>query len=152
MLRNVRLAREVCGKVGGYRLRREPSEITVREILEAVIGLIAIVKGVVQPAGGMLAEFCESRPVYGLINERISDACQSYFGAHAGVEGPDAVLGKPTYPATPRAVLRVLEDRRRDATPRRRSPQRSVVTPRPAARRRQRSVVLATVLLLALPA
>lgn len=77
-LRNARLVRGVCGKGGGYRLNREPSDITVREILEAVMGPIAIVECVEDPASCMLAEFCECRPVYGLINQRITDALSSF--------------------------------------------------------------------------
>jgi len=77
-LRNARLVKGVCGKGGGYRLGREPSEITVREILEAVMGPIAIVECVEDPTSCMLAEFCECRPVYGLINQRITDALSSF--------------------------------------------------------------------------
>ncbi len=77
-LRNARLIRGVCGKGGGYRLGRGPSEITVREILEAVMGPIAIVECVEDPGSCILAEFCECRPVYGLINQRITDALSSF--------------------------------------------------------------------------
>jgi Rrf2 family protein len=77
-LRNARLVKGVCGKGGGYRLGREPSEITVREILEAVMGPIAIVECVEDPSSCMLAEFCECRPVYALINQRITDALSSF--------------------------------------------------------------------------
>ncbi len=77
-LRNARLVKGVCGKGGGYLLGRQPSEITVREILEAVMGPIAIVECVEEPASCMLAEFCECRPVYGLINQRITDALSSF--------------------------------------------------------------------------
>lgn len=36
----------------------------------------------------------------------LEDDCQSYLGAHAGVRGPDGVLGKPVDRAT---LLRVLQ-------------------------------------------
>ncbi|MEP0773574.1 MAG: Rrf2 family transcriptional regulator [Acidobacteriota bacterium] len=77
-LRNARLMKGVCGKGGGYRLGRDPADITVREILEAVMGPIAIVECVEDPASCMLAEFCECRPVYGLINQRITEALSSF--------------------------------------------------------------------------
>jgi DNA-binding response OmpR family regulator len=42
-------------------------------------------------------------------NDRLlEDDCQSYLGAHAGVRGPDGVLGKPVDRATLRAVIRRL--------------------------------------------
>lgn len=77
-LRNARLVKGVCGRRGGYRLGRDPSDITVREILEAVMGPIAIVECVEEPASCMLVEFCECRPVYGLINQRITEALSSF--------------------------------------------------------------------------
>lgn len=77
-LRNARLVKGVCGKGGGYLLSRTPGEITVREILEAVMGPIAIVECVDDPASCMLAEFCECRPVYGLINQRIVEALSGF--------------------------------------------------------------------------
>lgn len=77
-LRNARLMKGVCGKGGGYRLGRDPADITVREILEAVMGPIAIVECVEDPESCMLAEFCECRPVYGLINQRITEALSSF--------------------------------------------------------------------------
>ncbi len=42
-------------------------------------------------------------------NDRVlQDDCQSYLGAHAGVRGPDGVLGKPVDRNTLLAVLRYL--------------------------------------------
>lgn len=46
------------------------------------------------------------------VDQLLKDDCQSYLGTHAGVEGPDAVLGKPIDPATLLAVLRTIEQRR----------------------------------------
>jgi CheY-like chemotaxis protein len=42
-------------------------------------------------------------------NDRLlEDDCQSYLGAHAGVRGPDGVLGKPVDRTTLQAVIRKL--------------------------------------------
>jgi len=42
-------------------------------------------------------------------NDRVlQDDCQSYLGAHAGVRGPDGVLGKPVDRGTLLAVLTYL--------------------------------------------
>ncbi len=46
------------------------------------------------------------------VDQLLKDDCQSYLGTHAGVAGPDAVLGKPIDPATLLAVLRTIEQRR----------------------------------------
>lgn len=42
------------------------------------------------------------------VDQLLKDDCQSYLGSYAGVEGPDAVLGKPIDPATLLAVLRAI--------------------------------------------
>lgn len=46
------------------------------------------------------------------VDQLLKDDCQSYLGTHSGVEGPDAVLGKPIDPGTLLAVLRTLQIRR----------------------------------------
>jgi len=38
----------------------------------------------------------------------LEDDCRSYLGAHAGVRGPDGVLGKPVDRTTLRAIIRKL--------------------------------------------
>lgn len=38
----------------------------------------------------------------------LEDDCQSYLGAHAGVRGPDGVLGKPVDRTTLRTVIQKL--------------------------------------------
>ncbi len=45
------------------------------------------------------------------VDRLLEDDCQSYLGSHPGVDGPDAVLGKPIDPATLLAVLRAIEGR-----------------------------------------
>jgi CheY-like chemotaxis protein len=46
----------------------------------------------------------------------LQDDCQSYLGAHAGVRGPDGVLGKPVDRNTLVAVLRYLTGDHRSTT------------------------------------
>jgi CheY-like chemotaxis protein len=40
----------------------------------------------------------------------LEDDCRSYLGAHAGVRGPDGVLGKPVDRTTLMAVIKKLLD------------------------------------------
>jgi Rrf2 family protein len=77
-LRNARLLRGVCGKGGGYRLARPAERITVREIIEAVDGPLNVVECVGDPASCIRAEFCECRPMYVLINRRVTDALEGF--------------------------------------------------------------------------
>ena len=77
-LRTAQLLRGVCGKGGGYKLAREPEEITVREVIEAVLGPINIVECVEKPKVCSRSDTCECRGVYVLINHRITEALEGF--------------------------------------------------------------------------
>jgi Rrf2 family protein len=77
-LRTSQLLRGVCGKGGGYKLAREPEEITVREVIESVIGPINIVECVEKPQVCPRSDTCECRGVYVLINNRITEALEEF--------------------------------------------------------------------------
>lgn len=77
-LRTARLVRGVCGKQGGYQLTRDPSDITVADIIEAAIGPINIVDCLDTPEDCMVAAYCECRLVYALINHRISEVLEGF--------------------------------------------------------------------------
>lgn len=77
-LRNARLLRGVCGKGGGYQLARPAERITVREIIEAVDGPLNVVQCVGDPASCIRSEYCECRPMYVLINRRVTDALEGF--------------------------------------------------------------------------
>ncbi len=77
-LRNSRLLRGVCGKGGGYRLARPADEITIRDIVEAAIGPINVVDCLEDPMTCMRVDFCECRPVYALINDRVAEVLEGF--------------------------------------------------------------------------
>jgi Rrf2 family iron-sulfur cluster assembly transcriptional regulator len=77
-LRNAQLLRGQCGKGGGYRLARPTDRISVREVIEAVIGPINVVECVGSPEVCLSSEHCECRPVYALINQRITEALDGF--------------------------------------------------------------------------
>ena len=77
-LRNARLLRGVCGKGGGYKLSREPEDITIRDVIEAVIGPVNVVECVMNPAVCSRSDTCSCRQVYVLINRQITDALDSF--------------------------------------------------------------------------
>jgi Rrf2 family protein len=77
-LRTAQLLRGVCGKGGGYKLAREPEDISVRDVIEAVIGPINIVECVEKPRVCPRADTCECRGVYMLINRRITEALDGF--------------------------------------------------------------------------
>jgi Rrf2 family protein len=77
-LRNARLVRGIAGRYGGYELIVPPSEITIRQIVEAAIGPIYVVDCLEDPTTCPRAEFCECRIVYALINNRIAEVLREY--------------------------------------------------------------------------
>jgi len=70
-LKRESLLRGVSGRTGGYLLGRPANEITVRDIIEATIGPVNVVDCVRNPEGCVMAEACECRNVYELINDGI---------------------------------------------------------------------------------
>lgn len=77
-LRSARLIRGVPGRQGGYRLPVPAREITIGQVVEALIGPISVVDCVQDPATCDRSDYCECRIVYRLINERIADVLESH--------------------------------------------------------------------------
>ena len=73
-LRRARLLRGVAGRRGGYRLARPATEIRVGELIEASIGPICLVDCVLDPAICARASRCETRALYCLVNDKITEA------------------------------------------------------------------------------
>jgi Rrf2 family protein len=78
VLRNRNLLKGILGKQGGYRLARPAKEITLREVVEASIGPIAILDCVLEPDLCSQSEACECRLLYLLINHRIVQVFEDY--------------------------------------------------------------------------
>jgi len=92
-LRTARLVRGSAGRYGGYRLARPAKEITVGQIIEAAIGPVCVVDCIDDPEGCPRSEYCECRPVYDLINQRVSEVLDEFTLAdlvsrHGMVAGP----------------------------------------------------------------
>ncbi len=77
-LRSARLVHGVAGRHGGYRLVDPPAQITVRQVLEAVMGPIRIVDCVDDPDACPDVTSCECFDVYELVNQRIIDALEGF--------------------------------------------------------------------------
>lgn len=77
-LKTKNLLRPVAGRSGGYLLTRPPEEIRIGQIIEAGIGPINIVKCVKKPESCWKTEFCDCRPIYMLINQRIAETLNEY--------------------------------------------------------------------------
>jgi Rrf2 family cysteine metabolism transcriptional repressor len=77
-LKNHGLLRGVCGREGGYRLARRPEEITIGQIIEAAMGPVNIVECVGDPLACLRSAYCECRPVYVLMNRRISEVLHGF--------------------------------------------------------------------------
>ena len=77
-LRTARLVRGTAGRYGGYRIARPLEEITVGQIIEAAIGPVCVVDCIDDPEGCPRSMYCECRPVYDLINQRVSEVLDEF--------------------------------------------------------------------------
>jgi Rrf2 family protein len=94
-MKNAALIKGVSGKDGGYLLARPAAEIMVGDVIQAAIGPINIVNCVNDPESCMKVEWCECRPLYVLLNQRIKDAFDSFTLADLAAHriGPAATDG-----------------------------------------------------------
>ena len=72
VLENYGLVKSMRGIGGGYKLSRPPEEITVHEIVEALMGKIEVVDCVSAPELCELSEKCAAREVWVEISEAVS--------------------------------------------------------------------------------
>jgi Rrf2 family protein len=77
-LKNASLLKGISGKEGGYLLAKPADQIRIGDIIEASIGPIKIVDCVDDPDYCMKTEWCECRPLYLMLNQRIRDAMNSF--------------------------------------------------------------------------
>ena len=64
-LKSVGLIHAKRGNIGGYELAKEPSEITVKDIIEVVEGPIYLVDCIENPATCKRSDFCIARDLWG---------------------------------------------------------------------------------------
>ena len=77
-LRQESLVVSSAGRSGGYLLARPAKDIRIGHIIQAGIGPINIVDCVRKPETCMSAEACECRPIYQLLNQRITEVLNDY--------------------------------------------------------------------------
>lgn len=66
------------GRKGGYTLARGADEIKVGDIVEAALGPVALVDCLERPDQCIHADFCNCRPLWMLINRRITQVLNDY--------------------------------------------------------------------------
>lgn len=72
------LVNSVRGRRGGYMLACAAREIRLGQIIEAVIGPVNIVDCVRRPELCLIADVCECREIYQVINDRVLQALNAY--------------------------------------------------------------------------
>lgn len=77
-LRKSELLQSVAGRSGGYFLARPAGEIRVGQIIQASIGPVNIVECANHPEVCMSTDVCECRPIYQLLNLRITEVLNEY--------------------------------------------------------------------------
>ncbi len=77
-LKSSSLLQGVCGRHGGYLLARKSEDISVGDVLGAVIGPIQLSVCADDPAICMSSEFCSSRMIWALLQMRINEVLREY--------------------------------------------------------------------------
>ncbi|UCG50750.1 MAG: Rrf2 family transcriptional regulator [Candidatus Latescibacterota bacterium] len=70
------ILRAICGRNGGYLLGRAANEITIGDVLRAVTGPIDLVTEI--PKDCATPDFCQSRLVWMLLEQRINQLLDDY--------------------------------------------------------------------------
>ncbi|MDI6741878.1 MAG: Rrf2 family transcriptional regulator [Smithella sp.] len=76
-LRGVGLVSSVRGAYGGYNLSKDPSEITLKEIVDVLEGDCSLVDCVKNPASCPRVPTCASHDVWAIIGGKISETLSS---------------------------------------------------------------------------
>lgn len=83
-LRNHSLLKGISGRHGGYFLSRSPSDISMREVITAVIGPISLAICVEDPDICSQSDSCECRLLWSLLQKRIDELLDQYSLADLG--------------------------------------------------------------------
>jgi Rrf2 family protein len=72
------ILRGFCGRNGGYILGRPADEITIGDVMRAVTGPVELASCTEDPNDCMAAEFCESRVIWMLLEQRVNDVLDEF--------------------------------------------------------------------------
>jgi Rrf2 family protein len=71
------LLKALRGSSGGYTLSREPSEITLKEIVESLEGKLFLVECVPDPKSCTRSGICATRDVWQIVADKITEVLES---------------------------------------------------------------------------
>jgi Rrf2 family protein len=76
-LRGVGLVKSIRGAHGGYNLAKDPSQITLKEIVDVLEGDCSLVDCVKNPSSCSRVPICASHDIWAIIGEKISETLSS---------------------------------------------------------------------------
>ncbi|HOC60439.1 MAG TPA: Rrf2 family transcriptional regulator [Smithellaceae bacterium] len=76
-LRSVGLVNSIRGAHGGYHLSKEPSQITLKEIVDVLEGDCSLVDCVKNPSSCSRAPICASHDIWAIVGNKISETLNS---------------------------------------------------------------------------
>jgi Rrf2 family protein len=76
-LRGVGLVNSIRGAHGGYNLAKEPSQITLKEIVDVLEGDCSLADCVKNPSACPRVPICASHDIWAIIGEKISETLSS---------------------------------------------------------------------------
>lgn len=77
-LKSHSLLKGFCGRNGGYCLARPADEITIGDVMTALMGPITLAVCAADPTICMSSDFCSSRLVWALLQSRIDQVLNEY--------------------------------------------------------------------------
>ena len=76
-LRAAGLIKSMRGARGGYNLAQDPSDISLRNIIEALEGEICLVHCIKQPSSCNRSAICPTRDIWNILGNKINDTLNS---------------------------------------------------------------------------
>jgi FeS assembly SUF system regulator len=86
------------GKSGGYRLTRDPSEISVADVVRALEGPIALTACIADPGSCSLEDSCGTRTNWQRINQHVFASLESVKISQMRSPRPGPVSPRPVHP------------------------------------------------------
>ena len=83
-LRGVGLVNSIRGAYGGYSLAKDPSQITMKEIVDVLEGDCSLVDCVKNPSACPRVPICASHDIWAIIGGKISETLKFDYPGYAG--------------------------------------------------------------------
>ena len=96
-LKSAGLVNSTRGAYGGYSLGKEPSKITMKDLVEILEGQICLVDCIKKPSACTRVQTCASRDIWNTLNETISKTLEAITLADLAQKSRDKTQNSSSY-------------------------------------------------------